>query len=268
MKTDCEKLKGSSVYVKNWIHRQPAVKEESLTDWLLFDVSENINSITYKSFTRHEEARKTGADWEWWFVFHNFSAKLRIQAKMIHPAIDNYPSIAYTNKYGLQIEKLIQDAKDKNFIPLYALYTCLEEKVLCKHGINDEGVYLCGANKIHNDFILNGKQIVQPSDLMASSIPLSCFLCCPLCSEEGAKGFLHFLSNYFTEEIGSKRGNEPSNSNIVDENIPGIYSKIPGYISSFMEYSHEGLPDWWEQEFRSSLEGVNSLVVYDARNRE
>jgi len=55
------------------MRKQPEVKEESLTDWLLFDVSQKISRITYKSFPRHEEARRTGADWEWWFLFSSFS---------------------------------------------------------------------------------------------------------------------------------------------------------------------------------------------------
>lgn len=269
MRNEREKLKKSSVYVKDWINRQPAVKEESLTDWLLYDVSTNISSITYKAFTRHEEARKTGADWEWWFLFEEFSAKFRIQAKMIHPATDNYPSIAYTNKYGLQIEKLIQDAKNKNFIPLYALYTCLEEKTLCQKrmNINYEGVYLSGANKIHNDFILNGKQVIQPSDLMKRSIPLSCILSYPRCFHNGTRGFHRFLSHYFSEEIKVERQNEPSSFIHGCENIPGIHSQIPKYITSFIEHSEKGLPDGWEQKFGDDLEGANSLLVHDFRKK-
>ena len=83
MNTDADKLRGSSLYVRKWLVRQPSVKEESITDWLLFDISENIKSVYYQAFTRHEEARKTGADWEWWFVFRDFAMKLRIQAKKL-----------------------------------------------------------------------------------------------------------------------------------------------------------------------------------------
>ncbi|MDP3025117.1 MAG: hypothetical protein Q8O10_06245 [candidate division Zixibacteria bacterium] len=264
MTSDCEKLKESSIYIRNWIERQPAVKEESITDWLLYDVSEKIRGITYRMFTRHQEARETGADWEWWFLFPDFSAKMRVQAKNIDPSKDNYPSIAHTNKYGLQIEKLLQDSKDKNFIPLYAFYTCLQEVVMCRRGINDEGVYLSGGNRVYADFIQNGKTMVLAKDILARSVPLSCFLCCPLCFE-GDRGFIRFLSSYYHQEIGLLP--EQATSIDAEEEIPGIYRQVPGYVSSFIEHAREKLPDWWEKEFREYLEGVNALFVYDMRKK-
>ncbi len=65
----CKQLHQSSGFVRKWIAKQPAVKEESLTDWLLFDVSTRLPNVLYHAFTRHEEARHTGADWEWWLLF-------------------------------------------------------------------------------------------------------------------------------------------------------------------------------------------------------
>ncbi|MGB7061789.1 MAG: DUF6615 family protein [Candidatus Zixiibacteriota bacterium] len=265
MESDCEKLKTSSVYVRDWIERQPAVKEESITDWLLYEVSEKIGGIIYRAFTRHQEARETGADWEWWFLFPAFSAKMRVQAKKIDPGKDNYPAIAHTNRYGLQIEKLLQDSKGKNFIPLYAFYTCLQEEVMCGRRINDEGVYAVGGNRVYTDFVQNGKRTVQPSDILARSVPLSCFLCCPL-SQEGSSWFIRFLSRYYGGEIG--RGPEQEGPFDAEEEIPGIYRQVPKYVSSFIEHARERLPDWWEQEFRGYLEGANALVVYDVRKRE
>lgn len=81
LKTDCENLKESSLYIKRWIDGQPEVKEESISDWLLFDMSQKIRRIVSKSFTRHEEAKLTGADWEWWILYSNVAYKFRVQAK-------------------------------------------------------------------------------------------------------------------------------------------------------------------------------------------
>lgn len=265
MKTDCEKLKESSLYVRDWIARQPAVKEESLTDWLLYDISQKINGIIYRAFSRHEEARVTGADWEWWFLFPDFSAKMRVQAKKINPGNDNYAAIAHTNKYGLQIEKLLQDSEAKNFLPFCTFYTCLQEHVMCQKQINDEGVFMAGANQVHGDFIKGGKRPAMPTDILAKSIALSCFLCCPLQSEgHGRRSFISFLSHYYSSEIG----HVPEEGEQLDrEPTRGIYREIPSYVSSLVEHAREGLPDWWEQEFRGYIEGVNSIVVYDARQR-
>jgi len=265
MKSDCEKLKKSSVSVKKWIAKQPAVKEESITDWLLYDVSRSIPKITYRAFSRHEEARDTGADWEWWFLFPTFSAKMRVQAKKIDLTKDNYPNIAHTNQYGLQIEKLLSDSKDKNFMPFYAFYTSVQESVMCKFRINNEGVFLAGGKQVYVDFIKNGKRTVQPADILLKCVPLSCFLCCPLGSE-GTEGFIRFLASYYFLEMGFE--NEKEALDAYPGAMAGIYREVPSYISSFIEHSREKLPDWWEQEFRNYLEGTNALVVYDARDDE
>ncbi|UCG49989.1 MAG: hypothetical protein JSU94_09420 [Phycisphaerales bacterium] len=261
MISDCRKLKKSSLYVREWIKLQPPVKEESVTDWLLFNVSRNIKGITYRAFSRHEEARKTGADWEWWFLFPTFSAKMRIQAKKLIPNKDNYPSIAYTNIYGLQIEKLLRDSGDKNFMPFYAFYTSIRGDVMCGRGINDEGVYLSGGNYIYQEFIQNGKREVLPDDILRISVPLSCFLCCPWCYQ-GGEGFVRFLSSYFSLEIEYPPDRERPGAE--SEDLRGIYREVPSYVSSFIEIGREALPEGWEREFRHYLEGVNSMVVYDA----
>lgn len=86
--TDCERVRHCSLYVRHWIEKQPEVKEESLTDWLLFELSRRIPRIRYKSFSRHEESRVTGADWHWWFVFDRFSFQIRVQAKRLKRLLD------------------------------------------------------------------------------------------------------------------------------------------------------------------------------------
>ena len=56
-----------SEYIYNWINRQNHVKEESLTDWLLYEISQQCDFIYYQAFSRHEEAQN-GSDWEWWIL--------------------------------------------------------------------------------------------------------------------------------------------------------------------------------------------------------
>ena len=182
--TDYKHLYKSSQYIRHWIHRQPYVKEESLTDWLLFDMSENIHGIYYKSFSRHEEARRTGADWEWWFLFPDFCFAMRVQAKKLHPTDDNYPSIAHTNIYGLQIEKLLSDAARGNFMPFYAFYTDQWADVMCPNKRNNEGVFIAGGQKIYDTFMSDPMVQVMASDALRHTLALSCFVCCPFVSGE------------------------------------------------------------------------------------
>jgi hypothetical protein len=68
MNIACKHFSDASAYISNWIVAQPSVGEESITDWLLYTLSSNIASLQYKKFTRHQESRVTGADWEWWIL--------------------------------------------------------------------------------------------------------------------------------------------------------------------------------------------------------
>lgn len=115
MKHICKHISAASAYVGNWIKVQPSVGEESLTDWFLFKLSEDVPDIKYRKFTRHYEGKVTGADWEWWFIDNYHALCLRIQAKKLKTGKDNYSEIARTNQYGMQIEKLIEDAKPAVF---------------------------------------------------------------------------------------------------------------------------------------------------------
>lgn len=257
MKDDCLQLKKSSMFIRKWIDDQNHVKEESLTDWLLFDISNKINRITYKAFTRNEEAKTTGADWEWWFLFRKYSYKFRVQAKKIKTSTDNYSSIAYTNKYGLQIEKLIKDSTIDNYIPIYAFYTNKVDRVKCGNNIIDEGVYIIGANGINNKFLKVGRRTVDYNDILEDAIPLSCMLCCPL-SQGGNNDFefIEFLTRYFEFEL--KQGDS--------ENYLGQYKEIPNYIKPLIKTSNKITPDWWEKEYETYLKNINGIVIFDNRN--
>ena len=259
----CTELRKICLKVREWIEKQPFVKEESITDWLLFEISNKIPRFYYKSFTRKEEAKETGADWEWWIIFDNSIFRMRIQAKKIKLNSDNYHLLAYTNKYGLQIEKLIEKSQQDNFIPFYSFYTAKANKVRCGENRNNEGVYLEGAKAIYNRFILPGKIKLTYDDILKHTTPLSCFLCCPIFrdpipSANGGERFKKFLIHYYRDEILIDNGKQ----------ILGEYRKLPKHIHSFIESIKEGLPDWWEKKFSSQIADINSLAVLDVRRHD
>lgn len=270
--SDCEALQALSQYVRIWMQKQPEVKEESLTDWLLFDVSQKIPRITYKAFSRQEEARKTGADWEWWFLFASFGFKMRVQAKKLCPSADHYPGIAHTNKHGLQIEKLLADAKRENFMPFYAFYTTETADVMCQMHRNDEGVFMAGGHSIHAEVIAVPRRPIASPDLLRHTIALSCFLCCPLASgkermagtspDDSGDGWAQFVRQYYASELG-----HPPEGEEHTDLLPGVHRQIPLYVQSFVKAVKEGVPDWWEREFHHAIEDVGALVVYDGRER-
>lgn len=263
MRDPCNVIRKSSSYIRRWLTRQPGVREESLTDWLLYNVSKCLPFVQYVAFSHHQEARETGADWEWWILFQDNYFRLRVQAKKVSAANDNYPELARTNRYGLQIEKLLEDAGTANAIPLYALYSAETGHSICEcrslHG-DEDGVFLAGASRLHDDFIAGrSRQRISSSDLLTRSNPFSCFACSPRIRWAGGTmyHFLHFFEHYYASEIRPKGENR---------DLPrGVHTELPEYVSSLVEHANEGIPDGWERKFRGSLQDFNAILVYDHR---
>lgn len=115
----------------DWLDAQPSVKEETLTDWILYQASLNSKKVFYKAFKRNEEAFN-GADWEWWiltdFGYQTYAYRLLIQAKKLNHC-DNYGAITYGNRNGMQIDLLLNSALERQAYPLYAYYTCTQPNI-------------------------------------------------------------------------------------------------------------------------------------------
>jgi hypothetical protein len=257
MNRDCQVFAEATSYVARWLRSQPAVKEESLTDWLLFEISSKIPNVHYLAFSRHVEARKTGADWEWWFVFRNGSYCYRIQAKKANSTGDNYSSIAYTNHYGLQIDKLIEDAKSVNAIPAYVIFaaTNASSKSKCGDMVNAIGAFSVGAQEVYAQFIAPGKTVIDKTRLLSHSIPIQCFACCPYIS--CADRMDQFIDAYFQPEAEIL---SQSNRN----HRPGYHQELPSYATALLDH-RDGTADWIEREFDRQLPDINSLLIYDMR---
>ena len=259
MEKECNILRQSSLYVRNWTNTQPNVKEESLTDWLLFNVSEKTTKITYRDFTRHEEFKTTGADWEWWFIFPNFSYKFRVQAKKTKTTSNNYRGMTYPNKTSTQMGKLISDAYSNNAIPIYAYYTNKIDRVKCNKKILDEGVYLISAIDLKNKFVVPKITKIDYNDILEDTIPLSCLLCCELQKNphnNNPDNFERFIKEYFNQD----------ESNVSQDSASiGKHSKTPYYVESLFEFSNKDLPDYWEKEFEKSVDGLNGIMIFDRR---
>jgi len=154
--------------------------------------------MRYQEFTRWREARFTGADWEWWFLFPDGSCGMRVQAKEITFAGDNYGGLAYANKHGFQVDLLRQDAAASNLLPMYALYcvTPAGPSSRCcghTHAELDEAAFLASADLLHAKYIAAVRSRVTRADLRNSCVPLSCFFCCPL--HKRVDGFRTFLED-------------------------------------------------------------------------
>lgn len=262
MNNICEALQESSGFVHQWLIAQPSVKEESLTDWLLYDISRKVPSVLYHAFTRHQEAKETGADWEWWILFKRVSFCLRVQAKKVSPSKDNYPELARTNRYGLQIDMLLDGANKANAIAMYALYSSQDLPTMCgKPSSRHDGVFLAGASCLNKDFITGTRRRIDPTDLLSRSVPFPCIACCPLVEGLGVVRMLNFFKKYFAFELGID--SERSDTIVIPR---GLHSQLPVYVSSLLEFREKGIPDWWEGEFQFRIREFNAILIYDFRD--
>lgn len=251
----CKVLKELSEEIQEWLVAQPEVKEESLTDWLLYELSKRHPRVSYKSFTRHQEAKSTGADWDWVFVFNDGVVRLRVQAKKLFSGADNYPGLAKSNRYGQQITMLISSAATVSAYPIYALYSENSFGTACGgSGAPATGVYVCGANRVDSALVKVRKQI-QPSDAIAISYPMACLACCPKAQGGSAKKLIKQIYRYFESEFESQ--DEAGSYQGYSEGIPASVSAV--LESDFM------FPEWWEREFEREYSQVSALVIVDGR---
>lgn len=251
----CEILNDLSAEIFAWMSAQPAVKEESITDWLLYELSNRSTQVAYKGFTRHEEAKYTGADWDWVFVFNDGTVWLRVQAKKLFDGEDNYPGLARSNRYGQQISTLITSAATVPAYPIYAFYFGSSAISACRGGVQaSAGAYLCGAKVVDANFV-STRTRVDPANVIGRSYPLPCIVCCPKANGGSAKDLIGQIYYYFESD-------SPLNSGV--DKYQGYSKDIPAAIRAVIENEFK-FPDWWEQEFARQFSDVGAVVIVDFR---
>ena len=256
----CRELTALSEEVYRWAVAQPSVGEESLTDWLLYTASERMPYVAYHKFTRHEEARESGADWDWWFVDGQHALGLRIQAKRLRVSKDLYPSLAHSNRHGLQIDKLRESASDSNLIPLYSFYSSESKpsSILCRGRAvrpSGQGIFLAAASSVHEMLFSGVRRQIAADQLVAIANPLPCVACCPIALKSGSaspvSGLLRHLEEYFPSEFDSSTGNRI-----------GMHDHPPDYVASLLRGEREEMGDAWEQEFTQGVTGTKAILAF------
>lgn len=252
----CEIISKISSIAQNWQIQQSGVKEESLTDWILFSLSMDLPFVQYMAFTRHEEATKTGADWEWWIIGRDRRAIcFRVQAKRINK-IDNYASILYSNQHGFQLEKLIRDATNANAIPLYAFYSDKPPAPLNCHRYNSatEGIYFAKALEIEKEVFAQARRKISQNELLSLSMSLSCMLCCG--ADWSDPSYIDKLASAFLRGTGdSFEGTEAKQI--------GIHNQIPHYVDNILNRKRNAN---WEHEFGGHLNEFSAIFIFDLRD--
>lgn len=272
-----------SEYIYNWINRQNHVKEESLTDWLLYEISQQCDFIYYQAFSRHEEAQN-GSDWEWWILTtdedgrHKFNAyRFMVQAKKLFPnGKDNYSLISYGNIYGTQVDLLLDSANARNALPIYFFYSIGKSDVSeqiknvqyitsrthmwCGDCIN--GCYISLAKVVYDILYKYPKMKILDSQLLNNSFKLSIL---DLVFEKNHKE-IDYIMNLFNSRLLIDNMVSGRKYNNLDVNgIQHNEKSIPQYLKVFIQSKNENL-NWFQSEMR--IDDISGLGVIDLRHDE
>lgn len=266
---------GISEECYTWLQKQPNVKEETLTDWILYTVSQRTDRFYYKAFTRNEEA-SNGADWEWWVLTDGYpepyAYRFLVQAKKLKRGQDNYPLISYGNRNGLQIDLLIDSAKRQNAMPIYMYYSTalpeiiqqinnfnfIEKSIVawCKDCTN--GAYMAMAQNVKRQVFDSPRKEITEVALLNNSLGFSM---CDLLfySTRSPREIMDSLNRYYINSTEDRISLSP-------HGIRHSGASVPNYLHTLI-YQNTGFPDWYESEFERFLKNKAGIAVVDLRKK-
>ena len=268
----------ASQYIHAWLLKQMHVKEESLTDWLLYYLSERDDRIIYQAFSRNEESLR-GADWEWWIITEDegYSHSPRgyrflVQAKKLKKGQDNFPLLNYCNKNGLQMDMLLDSARSRNAMPLYLFYSTdhaqYSEQIKnfphsavvldwCKSCIN--GCYLSPAMALKALAYGGPRTNISERQLVNNSLGLS--ICDYPLEYDAVNQFLRRVNDAYKTVVGTESNQDYKYG---FDGICHFDKGIPTYVRSLINGRGDRM-DWLESEFRRQLDGVSGVSIVDLR---
>ncbi|PDT33217.1 hypothetical protein CO671_25755 [Rhizobium sp. M10] len=123
--------------------QSPGVKisfgEETITESNLLEIRRrHPHKVTLLTFSKSQESKNTGADWEWHLIGKAYTLKMRVQAKRIHKAggIGNLKQMG-KGAAKPQIELLIEDANANSLFPAYCFYSTEPQRSYWVKGSGD-----------------------------------------------------------------------------------------------------------------------------------
>lgn len=258
MSSLCQIARDASSYVAGWLQRQPALKEESITDWMLDYFVQHSSEVRYYQFTRHEEARISGADWDWWFLLRRGCFKIRTQAKKVQRGHDHYRDLARFNQTGCQIDLLLESSAQFNFYPIYAWYGFGEGSERCSRITPPAALFIASAQETYDLVFGSPRRRIESSDLLSLSIPLPCLFCCPLVSNFPNGSPSRLFDHYF--QVPPRASLEGKDSE--PERKRGFEREVPSVVASLFEMKKVnsntiGIVD----EYRSMFPGSNGISI-------
>lgn len=255
----CDSNKAISLEVKKFISNVPDVKEESITDYLVWkwhELDTNFKYINISTFTRQEESIKTGADFEieLWLVGKEFSFSLVFQAKKFVKPYDSYINkLNYPSGTQNQLKTLLNYAKLNKRLPFYIFYSTPDKatKTMCPiSDVANTSIFMADAHTIKK--FADGKhgKKVSKDNLLKYSNPFHCMFCCSLTKSR------NYFSNYF--------------STLLETVDPQANEILPSYVNMLLNGQIQELN---AQEVltvidENKLRSFRAVGVYDMRDLE
>jgi hypothetical protein len=246
----CEAHRGVGAEVKAFMRNVSHVKEESITDFLMWRWAEADPRFLYmraRSHSRYEESTKTGADFEMeiWIVSDTGSLPLLFQAKKLtKPFAGYWRKLAYPKSTKQQLSMLLDYSKQVGRLPFYVFYadTGNHHGSKCPYGAACESaVFIADAHTIKAFVDTMPRRRISKADLIETSSPFHCIFCCPL----GNVGYMSLLVE-FTRSV------QP----IAQPPLP-LYAKrlLDGTFEESLEVRHE-----------TDFPSARLIGVYDMRS--
>ncbi len=260
----CDANKAVSLEVRNFMLNVKDVKEESITDYLVWkwgELDRRFHYLNITTFTRHQESTTTGADFELelWIIGKNSHIPIIFQAKKFTKDYDGYVGkLNYPKGSHSQLDKLLSYALTKNKLPFYMLYSLPDKKTktMCNNHDSDTALFMADAYKIKE--IADGRhgKRISKNELLKHTNPFYCLFCCPL--SFSSNSYPQYFSRYFSN-IWDKRRESYAKNN---ENLPDYVKEIlTGKIRELNEKETIKLID------QNELRPFRTVGVYDCREQ-
>ncbi|MEX0876685.1 MAG: DUF6615 family protein [Phycisphaerales bacterium] len=156
----CETAYYSDNYIADWLKLQSETQEETLTEWLLFNLLRFADVQIYtRLFNKREEGGWSGADFDMWCEFEGFHFRVRMQSKKLTRGKDHYASLSHCNRSGFQIDMLMKSSARGKFLPLYLFFAQQEKCGQCSIMENNfsHSIFVRSANSVHGLLFSSGR---------------------------------------------------------------------------------------------------------------
>jgi len=261
----CESNKAISKEVMDFMLNVRDVKEESITDYLVWkwrELDKRLHFVNIRPFTRQKENTLTGADFELelWIIGKAFNFPLLFQAKKILEDFDSYVAkLNYKGGTQDQLTRLIIYSKSRTpkLLPFYMFYIGkIDEKkayAMCaRNYIKESALFIADALTVKEVADKKYGNRISKYDLLAKSNPFHCIFCCPLSNP------LNYFQYYFPK-LYTELGYD------IPQQTP-----LPEYVSYLLNNGNDKIQN---QKMISlikeyELSRIRNIAVYDLRETD